>query len=62
MPEKRWGKRMGTGSTLSGFAKLPIPNPFKYILKFRRKSLSKNKLREAGSTWPLPQIPAFFPF
>jgi hypothetical protein len=34
---KDWVKRMGTGSTLAGFAKLPIPNPFKYILKFSKK-------------------------
>jgi hypothetical protein len=35
-----WEKRMGTGSTLAGFAKLPIPNPFKYFFKLRRTILS----------------------
>jgi len=34
-----WEKRMGTGSTLAGLTKLPIPNPFKYILQFRRTKL-----------------------
>jgi hypothetical protein len=42
---------MGTGSALSGFAKLPIPNPFKYIFVFRKKSPSEKMQKVARNTW-----------
>jgi hypothetical protein len=32
---------MGTGSSFSGFAKLPIPNPFKYIVGSEEQNFQK---------------------